>query len=69
MDFTVPNTLKLKQRTPGHVYVPYEVREKAENLKNNKFVNLARVGLCLLCMGPGFDSTNSVLFIKKYIFS
>jgi hypothetical protein len=22
VDFTVPNTLKLKQRTPGHVYVP-----------------------------------------------
>ena len=30
VDFTVPNTLKLKQRTPGHVYVPYEVREEAE---------------------------------------
>jgi len=42
VDFTVPNTLKLKQRTPGHVYVPYEVREEAENLKNNKYVNLAR---------------------------
>ncbi len=42
VNFTVPNTLKLKQRTPGHVYVPYEVREEAENLKNNKFVNLAR---------------------------
>ena len=28
VDFTVPNTLKLKQRTPGHVYVPYEVREE-----------------------------------------
>ncbi len=41
VDFTVPNTLKLKQRTPGHVYVPYEVREEAENLKN-KYVNLAR---------------------------
>jgi hypothetical protein len=31
LHFTVPNTLKLKQRTPGHVYVPYEVREEAEN--------------------------------------
>jgi hypothetical protein len=41
VDFTVPNTLKLKQRTPGHVYVPNEVREEAENLKN-KYVNLAR---------------------------
>ncbi len=29
VDFTVPNTLKLKQRTPGHVYVPYEVRRKS----------------------------------------
>ena len=42
VDFTVPNTLKLKQRTPGLVYEPYEVREEAENLKNNKYVNLAR---------------------------
>ncbi len=32
VDFTVPNTLKLKQRTPGLVYEPYEVREEAENL-------------------------------------
>ena len=42
VDFTVPNTLKLKQRTSGHVYVPYEVREEAENIKNNKYVNLAK---------------------------
>jgi hypothetical protein len=36
VDFTVhKKSLKLKQRTPGHVYVPYEVREEAENLKNN----------------------------------
>jgi hypothetical protein len=48
VDFTVPNTLKLKQRTPGHVYVPYEVREEAENLKNNKYVSWSRETLRLL---------------------
>ena len=42
MDYTVPNTLKLKQRTPGHEYEPYEVCEEAEKLKTNKYANLAR---------------------------
>jgi hypothetical protein len=42
VDYAVPNTLKLVQRTPGHVYVPYEVHKEAETLKNNKYVNLAR---------------------------
>ena len=37
VDYTVPNTLKLKQRTPGHEYEPYEVREEAEKLKTNKY--------------------------------
>jgi hypothetical protein len=33
---TVPNTLHLKQRSPGVKYEPYEVRDAAQNLKNNK---------------------------------
>jgi hypothetical protein len=37
IDYTVPYILDLKQRSPGVKYEPYEVREAAENLKNNKY--------------------------------
>jgi hypothetical protein len=40
--YTVPNTLNLKQRYPGVKYEPYEVRDAAQNLKNNKYADLAR---------------------------
>jgi hypothetical protein len=39
---TVPNTLNLKQRTPGVKYDPLEVRSAAQNLKINKYADLAR---------------------------
>jgi hypothetical protein len=45
VDFTVPNTLKLKQRTPGHVYVPYEVREEAEKESQEQLVSLVAESL------------------------
>ena len=32
VDYTVPNTLTLKQRTPGIKYEPYAVRGAAEKL-------------------------------------
>ena len=37
IDYTVPNTLNLKQRTPGVKYEPFEVRIAAQNLKINKY--------------------------------
>jgi hypothetical protein len=36
-DYTVPNTLNLKRRSPGVKYEPYDIREAAEKLKNNKY--------------------------------
>jgi hypothetical protein len=42
VDYTVPNTLTLKQRTPGLKYEAYAVREAAEKLKTNKHADLAR---------------------------
>ncbi len=42
VDYTVPNTLILKQRTPGLKYSPLEVRTAAQNIKINKYANLAR---------------------------
>ena len=42
VDYTVPNTLNLKQRTPGVKYNPLEVQNAAQNLKINKYANLAR---------------------------
>ena len=42
VDYTVPNTLNLKQRTPGLKYAPLEVRTAAQNLKNSKYANFAR---------------------------
>jgi hypothetical protein len=33
VDYTVPNTLNLKQRTPGLKYAPLEVQKAAQNLK------------------------------------
>ncbi len=42
VDYTVPNTLNLKQRTPGVKYDPLEVQNAAQNLKINKYANLAR---------------------------
>ena len=42
VDYTVPNTLNLKQRTPGLKYAPLEVRTAAQNLKISKYANFAR---------------------------
>jgi hypothetical protein len=42
IDYTVPNTLNLKQRTPGVKYEPFEVRDAAQKLKINKHADLAR---------------------------
>ena len=42
VDYTVPNTLTVKQRTVGNEYDPYEVRNAAQILKNNKYADLAR---------------------------
>ena len=42
VDYTVPNTLTVKQRTAGNKYDPYEVRNAAQILKNNKYADLAR---------------------------
>ena len=42
IDYTVPNTLNLKQRTPGAKYAPLEVQTAAQNIKINKYANLAR---------------------------
>jgi hypothetical protein len=42
VDYTVPNTLTVKQRTAGIKYDPYEVRNAAQILKNNKYADLAR---------------------------
>ncbi len=33
IDYTVPNTLNLKQKTPGVKYAPLEVQTAAQNLK------------------------------------
>ena len=41
IDYTVPNTLILKHRSPGVKYEPYEVRNAAQNLKNKKYADLA----------------------------
>ncbi len=41
VDYTVPNTLNLKQRTPGVKYAPLEVQTAAQNLKISKYANLA----------------------------
>ncbi len=42
IDYTVPNTLNLKQRNPGVNYEPYEVRDAAQKLKINKYADLAK---------------------------
>jgi hypothetical protein len=42
VDYTVPNTLTVKQRTAGNKYDPYEVRNATQILKNNKYADLAR---------------------------
>ena len=42
IDYIVPNTLNLKHRSPDVKYEPYEVRNAAQNLKNNKYADLAR---------------------------
>ncbi len=42
INYTVPNTLNLKQRTPGVKYDPLEVRSAAQNVKINKYADLAR---------------------------
>jgi hypothetical protein len=42
VDYTVPNTLTVKQRTAGNKYDPYEVRNTEQILKNNKYADLAR---------------------------
>ena len=39
VDYTVPNTLTAKQRTVGNKYDPYEVRNAAQILKNNKYAD------------------------------
>ncbi len=38
VDYTVPSTLNLKQRTPGLKYAPLEVRTAAQNLKISKYI-------------------------------
>ncbi len=43
VDYTVPNTLNLKQRTPGLKYAPLDVQKAAQNLKISKYANLARI--------------------------
>ncbi len=42
VDYTVPNTLNLKQRTPGLKYAPLEVQKAAQNIKISKYANFAR---------------------------
>jgi hypothetical protein len=43
VDYTVPNTLNLKQRTFGVKYAPLEVQMAAQNLKiSMKYANFAR---------------------------
>ncbi len=42
IDYTVPNTLNLKQRTPGVKYDPLEVQNAAQNLKINKYADRTR---------------------------
>jgi hypothetical protein len=42
VDYTVLNTLTVKQRTAGNKYDPYEVRNATQILKNNKYADLAR---------------------------
>jgi hypothetical protein len=42
VDYTVPNTLNLKQRTPGLKYAPLEVQKAAQNLKISMYANIAR---------------------------
>ncbi len=43
VDYTVPNTLNLKQRTPGLKYAPLEVQKAAQNIKISKYANFARI--------------------------
>ena len=42
IDYTVSNTLNLKQRTPGVKYDPLEVQNAAQNLKINKYADRTR---------------------------
>ncbi len=42
VDYTVPNTLNLKQKTPGLKYTPLEVQKAAQNIKISKYANFAR---------------------------
>jgi hypothetical protein len=42
VDYTIPNTLNLKQRTPGFKYAPLKVQKAAQNLKISKYASLAR---------------------------
>ena len=42
VDYTVPNTLTVKQRTAGNKYDPYEVRNAAQILKNNKYMRTSQ---------------------------
>jgi hypothetical protein len=44
IDYTVPDTLNLKHRSPGVKYEPHELSAKyaAQNLKINKYADLAR---------------------------
>ncbi len=42
VDYTVPDTLTVKQRTAGIKYDPYEVRNAAQILKNNKYADVPR---------------------------
>ncbi len=65
--YTVPNTLNLKQRSPGIKYEPYEVRDAAQKLKNNKYADLARGtnASAALCAGLSLSSLSFLLALYR----